>query len=163
MSMDDLISRQSAIEAIEFGITYLKILNTETGEVTEPFAKLNDELREAVNRVKELPSAQPEKFEWCTDCKEYDQERHCCHRWTKVIRNTVAELKAEQRWISCSERLPEAGEVVLVYGKRGGIYTAVYNKPETDWRNGWWKLNSKSHKCMPDAWMPLPEPYEVEE
>ena len=57
--MTDLISRQSAIEAIEFGITYLKILNTETGEVTEPFAKINDELREAVNRVKELPSAQP--------------------------------------------------------------------------------------------------------
>ena len=26
------------------------------------------------------------EFEWCTDCKEYDQEKHCCHRWTKVIR-----------------------------------------------------------------------------
>lgn len=56
--MDDLISRQAAIEAIEFGITYLRILNTETGEVTDPFAKINDELREAVNRVKDLPSAQ---------------------------------------------------------------------------------------------------------
>lgn len=28
-------------------------------------------------------------FEWCTDCKEYDHERHCCPRWTKVIRNTL--------------------------------------------------------------------------
>lgn len=34
-----------------------------------------------------------EEFEWCHDCKEYDQEVHCCHRWTKVIRNTVEELR----------------------------------------------------------------------
>lgn len=33
------------------------------------------------------------EYEWCHDCKEYDQEKHCCHRWTKVIRNTVAELE----------------------------------------------------------------------
>lgn len=34
-----------------------------------------------------------EEFEWCHDCAEYDQVHHCCHRWTKVIRNTVEELK----------------------------------------------------------------------
>ena len=34
-----------------------------------------------------------EEFEWCHDCKEYDQEKHYCPRWTKVIRNTVEELK----------------------------------------------------------------------
>lgn len=28
-------------------------------------------------------------FEWCTDCKEYDHEKHCCPRWNKVIRNTL--------------------------------------------------------------------------
>ena len=33
------------------------------------------------------------EWEWCHDCKEYDQEAHCCHRWTKVIRKTVAELE----------------------------------------------------------------------
>lgn len=52
------------------------------------------------------PSAQPEEFEWCHDCKEYDQTEHCCHRWTKVIRQTVEEIKAEQperksgKWIN---------------------------------------------------------------
>lgn len=56
--MSDLISRAEAIEAIEFGITYMKAINIETGEITEPFAKINDELREAVDRVKALPSAQ---------------------------------------------------------------------------------------------------------
>lgn len=35
------------------------------------------------------------EFEWCTDCKEYDQEKHCCHRWTKVIRQTIAEVKQQ--------------------------------------------------------------------
>ena len=45
-----------------------------------------------------IPSAEPEpeEFEWCHDCKEYDQEKHCCHRWTKVIRQTVEELKSQQ-------------------------------------------------------------------
>lgn len=28
-------------------------------------------------------------FEWCTDCKEYDHEKHCCPRWNKVIRTTL--------------------------------------------------------------------------
>lgn len=32
-------------------------------------------------------------FEWCTDCKEYDQEKHCCHRWTSKIREVVEEVK----------------------------------------------------------------------
>lgn len=36
---------------------------------------------------------EPQSFEWCETCKEYDQENHCCHRWTKVIKNTVEEMK----------------------------------------------------------------------
>jgi hypothetical protein len=38
---------------------------------------------------------EPTSYQWCTDCKEYDQEKHCCHRWSKVIRNTVEEMKQE--------------------------------------------------------------------
>lgn len=37
--------------------------------------------------------AASESFEWCDGCKEYDQEQHCCHRYTKVIRQAVAEMK----------------------------------------------------------------------
>lgn len=40
-------------------------------------------------------NAEPMEFEWCHDCKEYDQNAHCCHRWTKVIRNTVNDLKTQ--------------------------------------------------------------------
>lgn len=38
---------------------------------------------------------EPQSFKWCTDCKEYDQEKHCCHRFSKVIRGAVAELRKE--------------------------------------------------------------------
>ena len=34
-----------------------------------------------------------ESFEWCTDCKEYDQEKHCCHRWSKMIQKTIEEMQ----------------------------------------------------------------------
>lgn len=34
-----------------------------------------------------------EQPEWCTDCKEYDQKAHCCHRWTNQIRRTIDDLK----------------------------------------------------------------------
>lgn len=30
---------------------------------------------------------------WCHDCSEYDNEHHCCHRWSHVIRKTVEELQ----------------------------------------------------------------------
>lgn len=35
------------------------------------------------------------EFEWCNECKEYDQKQHCCHRWTQNIRRTVEDLKAQ--------------------------------------------------------------------
>ena len=53
----------------------------------------DDMIRRIQMGLKRLPSSEEESFEWCTDCKEYDQEKHCCHRWTKVIRNTVEELR----------------------------------------------------------------------
>ena len=73
--MDDLISRKAAIDAV---IKRDANCGIDSAEV-----------------LKALPSAQPplEEFEWCTDCKEYDQKAHCCHRFTKVIRQTVEELQ----------------------------------------------------------------------
>lgn len=46
---------------------------------------------------------EPQTFKWCDTCKEYDQEKHCCHRWSKVIRDTVEEMKQEPKtgyWIT---------------------------------------------------------------
>lgn len=41
---------------------------------------------------KELKESQEKSFEWCTGCKEYDAEKHCCHRFTKQIRKTLSEI-----------------------------------------------------------------------
>ena len=56
--MDDTISRRMAIDAVEFGITYAKAINKSTGEVKELFKEGNKALNEAVERLKELPSAE---------------------------------------------------------------------------------------------------------
>lgn len=72
--MSDLISRQDAIDAVEFGITHAKVINKETGEVMELFKESNEELQKAVDRIEALPSAQPEIIR-CKDCKYWqDQE-----------------------------------------------------------------------------------------
>ena len=57
----------------------------------------HEALKEALSKVPTVDAepVQPIEFEWCHDCKEYDQNAHCCHRWTKVIRNTVNELKTQ--------------------------------------------------------------------
>ena len=46
--------------------------------------------------IKAVTPQEPQTFKWCDTCKEYDQEKHCCHRWSKVIRDTVEEIKQEQ-------------------------------------------------------------------
>ena len=82
----DTISRQAAIDAID---------------------KLSDEpigyLEAAIDALVDLPSAQSELHydEWCTDCKEYDHERHCCPRWNRVIRETLKDVQPEEDCDTC--------------------------------------------------------------
>lgn len=51
------------------------------------------------DEIENMPSAQPEYHfdEWCTECKEYDHERHCCPRFNAVIRTALEEAKANMR------------------------------------------------------------------
>ena len=108
--MSDLISRQAAID-IERNATV--DTNPSHFEVHQKFTQFLDDaeissfgrwqwsngFNTALTAVridlKKLPSAQHEiDFdEWCVDCKEYDHDKHCCPRFNKVIRRTVAEMK----------------------------------------------------------------------
>ena len=82
--MDDVIRRQSVLDAITASINqYGSRYTAEQLNMWGLFAQM----------VKEMSSAESESFEWCTDCKEYDQEAHCCHRWSKMIRKTVEEMQ----------------------------------------------------------------------
>ena len=55
--MSDLISREEAIDAIRFGITYAKKINKETGEAELLFKSENEELEKAVLRISDIPSS----------------------------------------------------------------------------------------------------------
>lgn len=48
-----------------------------------------------IDRAIKALEQEPKTFKWCTDCREYNQEKHCCYRYSKVIRNTVEEMKQE--------------------------------------------------------------------
>lgn len=70
-----------------------------------------------------------------------------------------------QRWIPCSERLPENGRQVLVYARSVHYALAKYDEMrEADgtYKKQWvtfdaWKPYYTIKEVI--AWMPLPEPY----
>ena len=86
------------------------------------------------NIVKGLPSVtpqEPQSFEWCTSCREYDQEKHCCHRWSKVIRNTVEEMKQEYIEREVLDKIRE--EIKVMISSRGFLsYSVRYINKEID-------------------------------
>ena len=89
------ISRQKALDALDKRFEeFIKRFGYDAYERADEKTKLVcDGISEAEDVIMGLPSAQSESFEWCTDCKEYDQESHCCHRWSKMIRKTVDEMQ----------------------------------------------------------------------
>lgn len=110
----DCISRQAAIDAPE---KFIKDCNPEHFVGHQKFIEFMDDaeigsfgnwqfangfnmgLTAAEVAIKNLPSAKPERRydEWCTDCKEYDQEKHCCPRWNRVIRTTLQEVQEDRK------------------------------------------------------------------
>ena len=75
--------------------------------------RVDENLYKAIIQIleKHLPSAQPEQHydEWCTGCKEYDQKRHNCPRWNKVIRQTLKDIEPKEgHWIP--HETPDGGE-----------------------------------------------------
>ena len=92
--MDDSISRQQAIDAL------CSVCGNDCDKSEFVYNAPQDEqviMCPEHYVLSTLPPAQPEPNydEWCTDCKEYDHENSCCHRWTKVIRQTRRELQDE--------------------------------------------------------------------
>lgn len=131
----------------------------------------------AFDAIEELSPAQPEYKldEWCTDCKEYDSEAHCCPRFNRVIRTVMGDAKPEQRWIPASERLPEEDEDVLVTVFFHGLtqkhttgwndhikpkyYVDIASQIDGEWTSysDEYKVAKSQHEVI--AWCELPEPY----
>lgn len=56
---------------------------------------VDNETREAFDLAIYLLEKQSALDEWCTDCKEYDKEKHCCPRWNRVIREALKDAQPE--------------------------------------------------------------------
>ena len=84
------------------------------------------------------------------------------------IINEMPTINSQLQWISCSERLPELGDVYLVSGKQKysyekeweyfvdcAMYQPFYGYIDNCW-NTWndWDEGQETHII---AWMPLPE------
>ena len=79
------------------------------------------------------------------------------------LKERVAELEGERRWIPVSERLPEDRVTILAAFNNREILTAKYYKyyegfgsVENYWRIEGWHSGNVTH------WMPLPESPEVQ-
>ena len=174
--MKDLIERQAAIDAIRIGITCCKLLNKETGEVTELFKSENQELEKAIARVKEIPSCAESDVvsrnaiiqKLNTMDRYIADELTLCDTDKKFPRNEVfivddvyeeiseqlPSAQQEWRWIPCTERLPEKdGWYLTTYdgeicNREGEVFTGM-----SEFENGKWEEDTVY------AWMPLPEPW----
>lgn len=111
--MSDLIDKRDAIDAL------VKLTNC--NGVRELFEYVQEHhlsdmwsggIVDAIDAVIAVPAAQPGLDEWCTNCKEYDQEKHCCPRWNRVIRETLKDAQPD---------LEEDEDIPMEYFENGGI------------------------------------------
>ena len=73
----EYIRKQDAVDIAAFGITIASAFNTETGERIDLFAKENDELRKAIKRIHDLPSADVVQVVRCENCVHWSDSNQC--------------------------------------------------------------------------------------
>ena len=98
--------------------------------------------------------------EECKDCDHQYNSVFCESSTWQVVCDAIYEaptVYAVPRWIPCEERLPDNESVVLVTDNNGHIRHAFYDE-ECDWFGTY----EESMTIRAIAWMPLPEPYDVE-
>jgi hypothetical protein len=63
-------------------------------------------------------------------------------------------------WVKCSERMPEANRLVIIYQLHEGVLECFRTNLATyrpaDFRNDWTDISG--YDAHPTHWMPLPEP-----
>ena len=89
----------------------------------------------------------------------YDGEDEIAERnqWRRDVA-AIKALPSAQQWISCSERLPEDGRVVLWCNEHGSVFTtAITARFDNSWAVG---KRHRSSRMV--AWMLFPEPWKGE-
>ena len=59
--MSDFISRQAAIEALDFKTVHMTGVSNDEKNITNPFAQYNKGLEDGIKAIRDLPSAEPER------------------------------------------------------------------------------------------------------
>lgn len=70
--------------------------------------------------------------------------------------NSTSPIQSENRWIPLSKKIPERGKQVLCCNKQGFIFASAVTYVNSDGE----AVFGQHHGVV--AWMPLPEPYKVE-
>lgn len=157
--MEDLISRQAAIDAI--------LAVTGNSSVRELYEHVQEHglsdmwsggVNAAIDIIIAVPSAQPDMSEYSDKLWQAAYERGKAEAQAQleeayISGETEAEARfhAQQSWIPCSERLPEERQEILA----------------TTTDNAWGDVviirtyYKEMHKSV-IAWMPLPKPYRAE-
>lgn len=164
----DLIDRQAAQTELMMKCERYTLARESHGMGRVEWSSDLISVADAMDAIRDLPSAQSDTDEWCTDCKEYDPSRHCCPRFNRVIRETLKEARSEQQWIPCSERLPGEADykgcqecidgAVWYYTDKGAMGLGYYYESTKAW-------STTYDECPYGeviAWMPLPSPYQAE-
>jgi hypothetical protein len=79
---------------------------------------------EHVKQLEQQPCYNPD--EWCHDCSEYNQDKHCCPRFNKVMRNTVEEIKE-----------PKMGHWIVEKGNYLGMKNGYCSNCKNYYTNDW--------------------------
>lgn len=94
----------------------------------EPDNLLANSIIEAADAYVEYEKAQfLQEDKWCTDCKEYDTEKHCCPRFNKVIRQALVETQPKLTDEQVIDYCTKKGYVIL---KKEPIFQAGYQNKE---------------------------------
>ena len=112
-----------------------------------------DLIDDLIEIIKQEAEKHEECYKDCGECEAYNKEKHHCPKFCKVIKETVKEIEANHNdWISCSERLPKYGEVVMCSCTNSGITISCIThkgvKPSKSVRFG-------QHSVI--AWQQLPQ------
>ena len=115
---------------------------------------------DAIEIVKQEAAEYEECYKDCGECEAYDKEKHHCPKFCKVIKETVKEIEENHNgWISCSEKLPELRQDVLVtvkYTGFMGMHGYWIKTGHMEAENDWWGDCTGGEVI---AWQPLPEPF----
>ena len=166
--MSDLIDRAEAQTEIQFAARRYTVAHEAHGEGKVVWSDSLISVADAMNALRKVPSAQTCTTTdtisrqaaidaMCGVCSDWCDEGVC----KKV--SALQKLPPAQQWISCSERLPEDGENVLVtYKTTDKIHPCQYHDDGS--RNPWYSYidQCRAHMNVVLAWMPLPEPYQEE-